>query len=61
MLGWLVELRKKSSLSREDVADKTGITVQYYGMIENGVRSPSVKLAKDISAILGFDWTYFYK
>lgn len=61
MLNWLVEFRKNRNLSRDQVAEKMDITVQYYGMIENGVRTPSVKLAKDLSSLLGFEWTNFFK
>jgi len=28
--------------------------------IENGNANPSVKVAKKIAAVLGFDWTRFY-
>jgi putative transcriptional regulator len=61
LLGWLIELRNNRDLSKEEVADRSGISPQYYGMIENGVRNPSVKVAKDISAIVGFDWTRFFE
>jgi len=29
--------------------------------IENGNANPSVKVAKKIAAVLGFDWTRFYE
>lgn len=57
----LKEIRSQTSYTQEDVADMTGITRQYYNMIENGGRQPSVDLAKKIAAVLGFDWTRFYE
>ena len=29
--------------------------------IENGNANPSVKVAKKIAAVLGFDWTMFFE
>lgn len=59
----LVNARKTKSFSQEKVADltKTGITRQYYGMIENCERRPSVELAKSIGSVLGIDWTLFFE
>lgn len=54
---------KKGRLSHEDVASlsEIGITRQYYGMIENGDRRPSVKVAKAISRVLDIEWTIFFE
>lgn len=53
----------KGQLSQDDVAtlSESGITRQYYGMIENGEREPSVKVAKAISRVLGVEWTIFFE
>jgi Predicted transcriptional regulators len=55
---WLVNAR--GNLTQEEVAQQSGITRQFYGMIESGERTPSVKVAKKIAAVLGFDWTLFF-
>lgn len=55
---WLVSYR--GELTHEEVAKLVGIKRQYYSMIENGERTPSVKVAKSLSEILGFDWTNFF-
>ncbi|RIJ63119.1 helix-turn-helix transcriptional regulator [Rummeliibacillus sp. POC4] len=58
----LVSKREKLGLTHQDVAVKSGasITRQYYGMIENGERRPSVDVAKKIANVLGIDWTIFF-
>lgn len=35
-------LRTLRRLNQQDVAEKVGITCSYYGMIENGVRTPNL-------------------
>lgn len=56
--AWLVNARGK--LTHEEVAKLIGITRQYYSMIENGTRTPSVPIAKRIGEILGVEWTIFF-
>lgn len=55
---WLIIAR--GNLTQEEVAHRTGITRQFYSMIENGERTPSVKVAKKIASALGIDWTLFF-
>lgn len=43
--NYLVELRSQKGLSQQDVADKLGITRQYYQMIETGERQKHLDLA----------------
>ena len=58
----LVNARKEKNLTHEQVASLTGnrITRQYYGMIENGERTPSVDVAKSIAKVLEMNWTIFF-
>lgn len=56
----LIERRKKLGLSQQEVADAAGIDRSYYTKIENGL-TPSVKVAKAISEILGVEWTIFFE
>lgn len=56
---WLKKLR--GDLTKTEVAQATGIKRQYYSMIENGVRNPSVEVAKKIAEFLNFDWTFFFE
>lgn len=60
MRTWLAEARKKKNLTHQNVADLAGIKRQYYGMIENGERTPSVGIAKKIAEILDVEWTLFF-
>ena len=57
----LKEIRKMSGLSAESVSVQAGITPQHYNYIENKKRRPSVEVAKQIAAALGFPWTWFYE
>lgn len=56
----LINARQKLNLTHEDVANLANITRQYYGMIENGERNPSVNKAKLIAETLDIDWTIFF-
>lgn len=57
----LKTLRIKKGVRQVELAAEAGTTVQYIWMIENGERKPSVKVAKRIAKVLGFDWTEFFK
>ncbi|MBM4762746.1 helix-turn-helix transcriptional regulator [Bacillus sp. B15-48] len=61
MRTWLAKARKQKKFTHQQVADLTGIKRQYYGMIENGERTPSVETAKKIAEILEFEWTLFFE
>ena len=50
---YLINLRKNKKLSQEKVAKLLNITGSYYGMIEQGVRTPSLALAQKISSFFG--------
>ena len=59
---WLKELRNKSrNMTQEQLAKKVGISRTMITEIENGNADPSVRVAKKIAAVLGFDWTLFYQ
>ena len=61
MRHWLKELRSESgTMTQEQLAKKVGISRTMITEIENGNANPSVKVAKKIAAVLGFDWTRFY-
>ena len=61
MRSWLKELRHKSHLTQEQLAKMVGISRTMVTEIENGNANPSVKVAKKIAAVLGFDWTRFFE
>ncbi|CAK7069536.1 helix-turn-helix transcriptional regulator [Tissierella sp.] len=58
---WLSNIRQQQEKTHEDVATGCNITRQFYSMIENGERTPSVSTAKKIASVLDFDWTRFYE
>lgn len=59
----LVTARNNKKLTHEQVSVLTnkGISRQYYGMIENGYRRPSVEVAKAIAKVLDIEWTIFFE
>jgi len=57
----LKELRKSANMTQKEVAKKVAIRRASYANIENGSRKPSVKVAKRVAKVLGFEWTQFYE
>ncbi|MGD9678395.1 MAG: helix-turn-helix domain-containing protein [Vulcanibacillus sp.] len=57
--NWLIQLRGNNT--QRKIAEQCGISQNFYSWIESGDRTPSVKVAKKIANILGFDWTLFYQ
>lgn len=60
MTGVAKQSRKKLRFTQDKVAQKAGISRQYYASIENCKRLPSVKLAKELGILLQLDWTIFF-
>lgn len=58
---WLLEKRNNADFTQEEVANRSHIKRPYYSQIELGVRQPSVKVAKEIAKVIGFDWTLFFE
>ena len=48
-------------MTQEQLAKMVGISRTMITEIENGNANPSVKVAKKIAAVLGFDWTSFFE
>jgi len=62
MRHWLKELRSESgNMTQEQLAKKVGISRTMITEIENGNANPSVKVAKKIASVMGFNWTRFYE
>ncbi len=55
MREYLKKMREEKGLTLQDVADRIGITRQYYQMIESGERQRKmdITLVKSISEIFG--------
>lgn len=58
---WLKEKRIKLDLNQAQIARRVGMSVCNYNRIEHGLRNPSVQNAKKIAAVMGFNWTEFFK
>lgn len=60
----MVDLKTRRLLigiSQTELAETAGVSLSLVRKIEYGQRKPSVKVAKRIAAVLGFDWTEFFK
>ena len=57
----LKPIRKAKGLRQTDLAQAANISHSLVVKIERGERRPSVKVAKKIANVLGFDWTEFFK
>ena len=55
MREWLKELREKNNLTQQNVAERSGVTQQYYSLIENGERQAdmSLSMARKLADIFG--------
>lgn len=60
-LSTIKDARKDLGLTQKDMAKKLGVTFQYYNMLENNKKQPSVSIAKEIGVMLGIEWTIFFK
>lgn len=61
MRKWLKALRDERCLTQEEVAKMSGISRSHYTHIEAGNKTPSIKVAQDISKVLKFKWTLFFE
>lgn len=52
MNNLMKKYRELKGMTQQQIADKLGITVSSYNMLENGKRGISVIMAKNISLIL---------
>lgn len=58
---WLKAIREGKGIeSHEEAAILCGISRSYYTHIENGTKTPTVDVAKNIGLELGFPWTNFF-
>lgn len=60
-MDWLRAARVTANLTQEEMSGRVGIARGAYANIETGERRPSVKTAKKIAAVLGFNWTKFFE
>lgn len=58
---FLKNIREQKNMTQNEIATKSGISRQYYGLIETGERKVPVWTAKKIAAALGFNWQRFYE
>ena len=61
MRYWLKKIREQMGLTQEQLAEKIGISQNYYSWIESGERRPSPDTAKKIAVVMNFDWVLFFE
>lgn len=57
---WLKVLRKKKGYTQEQLAERVGISLPGYSLIELGITRPSVETTKKIAKELQFDWVNMF-
>lgn len=60
----LKELRMKKGLTQEELAEKTGLSVTFVGLVERGINTPSLETCNKIARALGItldELFYFQK
>ncbi len=57
---WLEDLRKSRDLTQEEVAGMAEVDRSYIAKIEAG-QTPSVRVAKRLGNVLGFQWQKFFE
>lgn len=55
------ESRKARGYTQADMADILKCSENFYNLVENGHKKPSVEKAKVIGGTLGFDWKWIYE
>ena len=56
----LKDRREKQGYTQQRLALAVGVTQTAISLIENGERKPSVKVARRLGSLLGFDWTELF-
>lgn len=59
-MNYLLKVRKLSGMKQCELSELSGIDVSTLSFYENGLRKPTVKNAKILGRILGFDWTKLF-
>ena len=63
MREWLKRIREQAGLSQKEIAERTGLSQNYYCYIETGERGAMLPgpTAQKIADALGFPWQRFYE
>jgi transcriptional regulator with XRE-family HTH domain len=57
----IAHYRRKAHLTQETLAEKTGYSVDFIGLVERGINAPTVERLKDIADAVGVDvWQLFH-
>ena len=57
----LKKLRKDRNLTQKDIATILGVSQNCYSMLENGLRSLTVKYAKKLGILYNINWWLFFE
>jgi transcriptional regulator with XRE-family HTH domain len=57
----IAHFRRRAGLTQEELAEKTGYSVDFIGLVERGINAPTVKRLEDIADVLGIQIWQFFK
>jgi transcriptional regulator with XRE-family HTH domain len=56
----IAHFRRRADLTQEQLAEKTGYSVDFIGLVERGINAPTVERLQDIADVLGVEvWQLF--
>jgi transcriptional regulator with XRE-family HTH domain len=56
----IAQLRRRAGLTQEQLAEKTGYSVDFIGLVERGINAPTVERLQDIADVFGVEvWQLF--
>jgi transcriptional regulator with XRE-family HTH domain len=56
----IAHLRRDACLTQEQLAEKTGYSVDFIGLVERGINAPTVERLQDVADALGVEvWQLF--
>lgn len=56
----LRSLRISKGLLQREIADRVGVSIPFYSMVESGIRIPSLNCAKRIACVFGLTLDEFF-
>lgn len=57
----IAHFRRRAGLTQEELAEKTGYSVDFIGLVERGINAPTVARLADVADALGVEISQLFK